>query len=234
MTPTPTAGGSLVGIIGEPTTPSEVTTLAAQDKFQFQWWALGLVGARPVEQKKGADHGIEAKVFFRDDPRASKAEQIISQVKSGKTGVDHVRDLRGVLDREQAAMGVLITLQPPTKPMEIEAASLGFYEHKLHGQKYPHLQIRTVRELMDGQGIQHPTSAAAVDVTFTRAPKARTQGQPQSALGLGSRPAAGRLAPSRRLSQQLTRTERLYGAGLIVGPFEEAHPAIAVLEQADF
>ena len=36
---------SLVRIIGEPTTPNEAATLAEDDKYQFQWWALGLVGA---------------------------------------------------------------------------------------------------------------------------------------------------------------------------------------------
>lgn len=37
--------------VGEPTTPNEAAVLAEQDKYQFQWWALGLVSARPVEQK---------------------------------------------------------------------------------------------------------------------------------------------------------------------------------------
>ena len=128
---------SLVRIIGEPTTPNEAATLAEEDKYQFQWWALGLVGARPVEQKKGADHGIDGKILFRDDPKAAKPEQIIIQVKGGKTGVKDVRDLRGVLDREKAAIGILISLQPPTGPMETEAASAGFYEHKTNKQKYP-------------------------------------------------------------------------------------------------
>src|ERR1019366_1930177 len=132
-----TAGVSIVRIIGEPVTPNEAATLAEQDKYQFQWWALGLVGARPVEQKKGADHGIDGKILFRDDPRAAKPEQIIIQVKGGKTGVKDVRDLRGVLDREQAAIGVLISLQPPTKEMVAEAVSTGFYVHKTNAQQYP-------------------------------------------------------------------------------------------------
>ena len=170
--------------IGEPTTPSEAGTLAGQDKYQFQWWALGLVGARPVQQKKGADHGIDGTIFFRDDPRAAKSEQIIIQVKAGKAGVDHVRDLRGVLDREKAAIGVLITLDLPTKPMEVEAASLGFYEHKLNGQKFPRLQLRTVKELMDGKGIERPSTVAATDETFKKAPKAQAKGQHQPGLDL--------------------------------------------------
>jgi hypothetical protein len=69
-------------------------------------------------------------MLFRDDPKASKAEQIIIQVKGGKAGVKGVRDMRDVLDREKAAMGVLISLQPPTRDMVAEDVSAGFYEHK--------------------------------------------------------------------------------------------------------
>jgi DNA modification methylase len=175
---------SIVRIIGEPTTPNEAATLAEDDKYQFQWWALGLVGARPVEQKKGADHGIDGKILFRDDPKAAKPEQIIIQVKGGKTGVKDVRDLRGVLDREQAAIGILISLQPATGPMETEAASAGFYEHKTNKQKYPRLQLRTVKELMEGKGIERPSTVAATDETFKKAPESRKKQHEQKALEL--------------------------------------------------
>ncbi len=175
---------SLVRIIGEPTTPNEAATLAEDDKYQFQWWALGLVGARPVEQKKGADHGIDGKILFRDDPKAARPEQIIIQVKGGKTGVKDVRDLRGVLDREQAAIGILISLQPPTAPMETEAASAGFYEHKTNRQKYPRLQLRTVKELMEGKGIERPSTVAATDETFKKAPESKKKQHEQKSLEL--------------------------------------------------
>lgn len=173
----------VVRVAGEPVTPEDAAKLAQDDKFQFQWWALGLVGARPEEQKKGADHGIDGKVLFRDDPKSTKPEQILVQVKGGHTGVKDVRDLRGVLEREQAAMGVLITMQEPTKPMETEAASAGFYVHKTNQQQYPRLQLRTVRELMEGKGIERPSSAAALDDTFKKAPRARKHAG-QKELGL--------------------------------------------------
>jgi site-specific DNA-methyltransferase (adenine-specific) len=60
-----------------------------------------------------------------------------------------VRDLRGVLGREKAAMGVPISLPPPTSPTAAAAASAGFYTHKLNGQQYPRLQLRTAKELTD-------------------------------------------------------------------------------------
>jgi hypothetical protein len=170
--------------IGEPVTPADAAKLAEEDKYQFQWWALGLVDARPEEQKKGADHGIDGKILFRDDPRASKPEQIIIQVKGGKTGVKDVRDLRGVLDREKAAIGILISLQPPTSPMEAEAASTGFYTHKTNLQQYPRLQLRTVKELMDGKGIERPSTVAALDETFKKAPKSKKKQGHQKEFGL--------------------------------------------------
>jgi site-specific DNA-methyltransferase (adenine-specific) len=178
------SNATVVRVIGEPVSPEDAVKLAEDDKFQFQWWALGLVGARPEEQRKGADHGIDGKILFRDDPKSTKPEQVIIQVKGGKTSVKDVRDLRGVLDREQAAIGVLITLDEPTAPMKAEAASVGFYVHKTNQQQYPRLQLRTVQELMTGKGIQRPTSAAAVDETFKEAPKAKGKKGDQKQLGL--------------------------------------------------
>ena len=96
-----------------------------------------------------------------------------------------VRDLRGVLDREKAAIGILISLQPATGPMEMEteAASAGFYEHKTNQQKYPRLQLRTVKELMEGKGIERPSTVAATDETFKKAPESKKKHGEQKALG---------------------------------------------------
>jgi DNA methylase/Restriction endonuclease len=173
---------TVVRVIGEPVSPADAAKLAEDDKYQFQWWALGLVGARPEEQKKGADHGIDGKILFRDDPKSFKPEQVIIQVKGGKTSVKDVRDLRGVLDREKAAIGILISLQPSTAPMETEAASVGFYEHKTNKQKFPRLQLRTVKELMEGKGIERPTSAASVDETYKKAPESKKKHGHQTEL----------------------------------------------------
>lgn len=156
-------------VIGEPVSLPDARTLAEQDPYQFQFWALGLVGARPTEQKKGADEGIDGRLYFHDEPGKGKTKQIILSVKAGKTGPAHVRDLRGVIEREGAAIGVLISLQEPTQPMRREAAAAGFYESPWG--KHPRLQILTVGELLEGKGIDYPPSKQ-VNVTFRRAPRA--------------------------------------------------------------
>jgi len=66
-------------VIGEPTDYAGAAALAAEDKYQFQWWALGQVGARPAEQRKGADRGIDGRLYFHDD-ESGKSKQIIFSV----------------------------------------------------------------------------------------------------------------------------------------------------------
>ncbi len=158
-------------VIGEPVSVPDAETLAQQDPYQFQWWALGLVGARPVEQKKGADKGIDGRLYFHDDVGA-KTKQVILSVKAGHTSVPHVRDLRGVLDREKAEIGVLITMQEPTAPMRSEAVGAGFYASPIWGKSYPRLQILTVADLLARKGIDMPP-LGQVSLTFKKAPKAK-------------------------------------------------------------
>ena len=63
-------------------------------------------------------------------------------------------------------------------------ASAGFYEHKTNAQKYPRLQLRTVKELMEAKGIECPSNVAAVDETFKKAPRAKAKGHEQGGLDL--------------------------------------------------
>ncbi len=158
-------------VIGEPVSVTDAAALAAENPYQFQWWALGLVNARPVEQKKGADRGIDGRIFFHDEAKSGKTKQIIISVKAGKTGPAHIRDLRGVVDREKAAIGLLIAMEAPTAPMRKEAASAGFYECVAWNTKHPKIQILTVGELLEGKTLDAPPSR---DIrTFKKAPRAR-------------------------------------------------------------
>lgn len=155
---------------GEPKTLTEAQKLADDDKFQFQLWALSLVGARPEQAKKGADKGVDGRMFFH--LADGETRQVVLSVKGGGTGPDHVRDLAGVVGRDNAEIGVLITLQEPTVPMRNEAASHGFYNTPWG--HHPRVQILTIRELLEGKRIDMPPPSQ-VNITFKRAPKARRE-----------------------------------------------------------
>ena len=159
-------------VIGEPTDLRSAEALAEQDRSQFQSWALSLVDARPYgEGRKGADTGIDGLIYFIDN-REGRVGKVVIQVKSGTIGVKDVRDLRGVMEREKAEIGVFITLRNPTDAMRKEAASAGFYtppEYSSH--RYPRLQILTIEDLLNGAKVSYPEMAG--DIMFKRAAKAK-------------------------------------------------------------
>lgn len=159
-------------VIGEPTTVEDAAELAQSDPYQFQWWALGLVGARPIEEKKGADKGIDGRLYFHEKD-GGETKQVIFSVKAGNITARHVMELHGVIDRENAALGVLITMEEPTKPMRAEAASGGTYTSPWG--VHPKLQILTVGELLDGKKIDMPP-VHQVNLTFKRAAKQKKKG----------------------------------------------------------
>jgi DNA modification methylase len=165
-------------VIGEPVSLPDAQALAESDPYQFQWWALGLVGARPVGQKKGSDKGIDGRLLFHDEARGGKTKQVILSVKAGHTGVAHLHELRGVVEREQAEIGVLITMQEPTRPMRQEAASGGFYRSPGWNTEHPRLQVLTVAELLAGKGIDMPP-IRQVSTTFRKASRSPKRGSSQ-------------------------------------------------------
>ena len=142
-------------LYGEPLDLESAKSLAKQDRYQFQWWALSLVDAKPVsDKKKGADKGIDGIIFYFD--KSDKVSKAIVQVKSGKVKPGDIRDLKGVIGREGVEFGVFITLETPTKAMIEEAVSEGFFKYELYKNRFPKLQIITIKDLLDGKKPEIP------------------------------------------------------------------------------
>ena len=142
-------------VIGEPQDLASAVELAKQDKYQFQWWAVSLIGGQPYgDKKKGADTGIDGYLYFMDEK--DKLKKAIISVKGGHVTVSQVRDLIGVVKREKAEMGLFLTLEPITKPMEQEAILEGFYQSPL-GKDYQKIQIFTIEDLLYGKKPDTPS-----------------------------------------------------------------------------
>jgi site-specific DNA-methyltransferase (adenine-specific) len=142
-------------VIGEPEDLAGAKELALQNRFQFQWWALSLIDARPYgDKKKGPDEGIDGIIYFIADK--DKFGKAIIQVKSGKVTVKDVRELIQVTDREKAEIGILITLKKPTKDMKVEAIKKGFYKSSILNKDFPKIQILTIEEVLNGKKPQIP------------------------------------------------------------------------------
>jgi adenine specific DNA methylase Mod len=135
---------------GRPTDLDGARDLARRDKHQFQWWAAWRLGAQTYrEEKRGADRGIDGNIFFQNGPYGTG--RIIISVKGGdNVGVGMVRDLRGVIEREDSEMGILVSLVEPTGPMVSECAAAGFVAKSAHG-RLPRLQIVTIADMLMGK-----------------------------------------------------------------------------------
>ena len=172
-------------VLGVPKDIESARALSAESehdgRYQFEWWALGLVDARPAnDKKKGADAGVDGYINFFDD-NSGKSKRIIVQVKSGRVNRGMIATLKGDMEREKAEIGVFITLRPPTEPMREEALSAGFYtpEH-FPDQDHLRVQILTIDELLAGQTVSYPRGGAPA--TFRQAPRRRRSQGRQNTL----------------------------------------------------
>ena len=171
-------------VIGDPKDVASARALAVASehdgRYQFQWWALGLVEARPVKER-GPDSGIDGFITFFDD-ESGRAKRIVVQVKSGRVERADIATLKGDVEREGAAIGLFVTLAEPTEPMRQEATAAGFYEPEhFPGQLYPRIQILTIEALLSGEQAKYPRMAPPA--TFRRAPRRRRAEGSQGALG---------------------------------------------------
>jgi site-specific DNA-methyltransferase (adenine-specific) len=173
-------------VIGEPQDLASARQLFHDDKYQFQWWAGSLVRAKPLGAqegsktgKKGADQGIDGVINFTETD-SGKLKRVIVQVKGGKVESKDIRDLRGAIEGEKAAIGVFITLKPPTKPMMDEAEKADFYESPGWGKSYPRIQILTIEQLLHGAQVQMPPEYG----TFKQAKPVKTDEGVQGTLDL--------------------------------------------------
>ena len=145
-------------VVGEPTTLTEAQSMVPPDatletRYEFQYWALGLVGARPASdsRKKGADAGVDGyfSLVHSSDGKKETYIQVIVQVKSGHVGANLIRDLAGTVGSDN--LGLFITLGEPTEPMKAAALAKGMYRNPLMDTHHPRIQIMTIAELLEGK-----------------------------------------------------------------------------------
>jgi site-specific DNA-methyltransferase (adenine-specific) len=169
-------------VVGKPKDIGSARDLAQRDRYQFQWWALSLIGAKPIGGmelggvgKKGSDKGIDGVINYIDSSK-QELKRVLVQVKSGHVNSGTVRDLIGVLTNEHVEICVLITLDPPSRDMISAASTAGYYKSEFWQKSYPRLQILTVEQILAETVVQMPPETG----TFITAQRVReTQGKQQ-------------------------------------------------------
>lgn len=139
---------------------------------EFEKWAILTYSDNRavINEKKGADKGIDGVAYTRKS--AAEVLPVMISVKSGNVNAAVIRDLRGVVERENAACGILIMRNEPTAPMRQEAKGAGQFKPK-NFAAFDKLQIVTVQEILDGARMNLPL----MEEVTKRAQKAKADNQ---------------------------------------------------------
>ena len=137
-------------LIGTPTDALGAAKLfeqtAPQSHKPFEQFCVSLVRGEYREQK-GADRGIDGVIHLWDVQ--GKLRKIVVQVKGGNAlNLSNVRDFASVIKDNDAVMGLMISMRPPTKEMQLVCEQQGSADWPSQ-RKYPKMQIRTVKDLLE-------------------------------------------------------------------------------------
>ena len=153
-------------IEGQPDTMAEYNRL---NPYEKQDWLVRRLNGLPNPKKSG-DRGIDGDMDIHlgvDDDGRDKWGRVIFSVKTGKQRKpEHVRELVGTMNSEQAQIGVLILDVEPTEKMEDAAkrAKTLRYQQRtdMPPKEYDRVQILTAYEIIEGAKIDCPPTMQAV------------------------------------------------------------------------
>jgi DNA modification methylase len=141
-------------VAGIPKSVDGAYDLFVRDPHQFQHWAVELAQGF-ASAKFSGDKGIDGRIHF--ETKEGLKNMVLSVKGGGKPTPLWMRELGGVVQREEdTRMGCLICLETPTKGMKEEETKGGIYS--CEGRDYPRLQIRTIKDLLDGKPFDTPST----------------------------------------------------------------------------
>lgn len=144
--------GILPNVVGNPASFIGAEHLFKLNPLDFERWAVTRIDGMHPNKKQVGDRGIDGRGYIGPD---HQYKTIIS-VKGGKTLTPSmVNELIGVVEKENAVFGILITIHNPTDGMKKEAAKAGIVETPL-GHHYPKIQIYTISDYFNGRKPELP------------------------------------------------------------------------------
>ena len=106
--------GRSIPTYGVPADLASARRLAGENRRHFEIWAINLIPGLAPNERGGADGGIDGIGNTLETPDGDFTKIVLGQVKSGKFSLSQLRDFLHVVQRENAVMGVYITLEDVT------------------------------------------------------------------------------------------------------------------------
>ena len=135
---------------GVPVSVVDAEELAQRDKFEFEKWVCGAIGAEGMFHEpgtRGADGGVDGvlKFFPFRMGKKPKPEYAIVQVKGGNVTADSVRALKTTVDRFEARAGVMVCFNRYMRTVENQRVKTTFSDDI---GTYPVIQGVSIEDLL--------------------------------------------------------------------------------------
>ena len=140
---------------GIPSSLAAARMLAREKPFAFETWAVTRIPGFAPNQKKVADGGIDGRGKLADQPEDLDSRLALAQVKGTATfSASHFRDFMHVLNRDKAAVGCFLTLNPAPGSARAEAKRFGTLT--VSGKRYDRLHTYSMEDYFSGLQPQLP------------------------------------------------------------------------------
>lgn len=143
---------------GVPVNVSEAEALAQRDKFEFEKWVCGTMGAEGMFHEpgtRGADGGVDGVIRFYPFRLGKRPtpEFAILQVKGGSVTPDAVKALQATVQRFDATAGVIVCFRRYMGTVENQRSKETFSDDS---DTYPVIQGLSVEDLLAGKSLDLP------------------------------------------------------------------------------
>ena len=135
--------------LGIPADLAGARKLAHDKPFAFESWAVTRLPGFAPNTKQQGDGGIDGRATLAVAPDDADSRLAVAQVKGGKFNASHFRDFRYVLERESAALGCFVTVDPTSPSSRADAKAAG----RVHvsGQPYDRMHLWSMADYFDGR-----------------------------------------------------------------------------------
>ena len=144
---------------GIPADLAAARRLASDRPFGFEVWAVTRIpGLAPNERQRG-DGGIDGRGMLLTRPDGQpRSRLVLAQAKGGSFVLSQFRDFLHVVNSNNAAMGIYITLEPVTsRTARAEAAALP--PIRIGAAEYPRVQFWSIQDYFDDRRPNLPVMA---------------------------------------------------------------------------
>ena len=147
--------GQDIPTYGIPEDLASAKRLARSNRRHFEIWAIQRIPGIAPNEKGGADRGIDGRGKTVETPDEDYSKAVLAQVKSGKFSLSQLRDFLYVMQRENASMGVYLTLEDVTSK-EAQNEVMEFGRVTIGTDVYPRVQLYSISAFFRGKHLAMP------------------------------------------------------------------------------